>query len=90
MSGPLHYGPGIKAYVLNLLIAQMLARACWCRLTQPVRTVAKKWTRLALPMVGQPTYATLCRQPFAARSDSWTLHGCPVPDRFLGQDIGTL
>ena len=24
-SGPLHYGPGIKAYVLNLLIAQMLS-----------------------------------------------------------------
>ena len=25
MAGPLQYGPGIKAYVLNLLLAQMLS-----------------------------------------------------------------
>jgi hypothetical protein len=25
MAGPLQYGPGVKAYVLNLLLAQMLS-----------------------------------------------------------------
>jgi len=36
MSGPLQYGPGIKAYVLNLLIAQMLSLK---RVQQSIRTL---------------------------------------------------
>lgn len=35
-SGPLHYGPGIKAYVLNLLIAQMLSLK---RVQQSIQTL---------------------------------------------------
>ena len=36
MPGPLQYGPGIKAYVLNLLIAQMLSLK---RVQQSIRTL---------------------------------------------------
>ena len=36
MSGPLQYGPGIRAYVLNLLIAQMLSLK---RVQQSIRTL---------------------------------------------------
>ncbi len=36
MSGPLQYGPGIKAYVLNLVIAQMLSLK---RVQQSIRTL---------------------------------------------------
>jgi len=36
LSGPLQYGPGIKAYVLNLLIAQMLSLK---RVQQSIRTL---------------------------------------------------
>jgi len=36
MSGPLQYGPGIRAYILNLLIAQMLSLK---RVQQSIRTL---------------------------------------------------
>ena len=36
MSGPLQYGPGIRAYVLNLLVAQMLSLK---RVQQSIRTL---------------------------------------------------
>jgi transposase len=36
MSGPLQYGPGIKAYVLNLVVAQMLSLK---RVQQSIRTL---------------------------------------------------
>jgi transposase len=36
LSGPLQYGPGIKAYVLNLLVAQMLSLK---RVQQSIRTL---------------------------------------------------
>ena len=63
MSGPLQYGPGIKAYVLNLVVAQMLSLK---RVQQSIKTLID----LAISEATILKYAMQLHQALAAWEDA--------------------
>ena len=74
MSGPLQYGPGIKAYVLNLLIAQMLSLK---RIQHSIMTLIGQ-------AISEATILKYVMQLHHALAD-WETRAAPRPDPAPGR-----